>query len=290
MIRILLVVALTVAALAAPDNALAWGPGVHLAVSRFVLSNVGLLPAVVAALLLKHKDFFVYGSLAADFFVGKGSRNRPGHSHNWESGLALLETARSERLQAYSLGYLSHLAADVLAHNYYVPSVLTRSPAGGSLAHVYVEAQADSRLTGGAQPRAALAGRGQRAADLTLAHALRKDFFTLSLRKRLFRGGESLSRAKAWNSSLRLAQRVMPLPDGDCRLADMYDLSLRAVVSVLRDPHGSSVLAFDPIGCANLASVRAARRSEVPAGGRFQPAPELIALPGVRSAQLPHVA
>ena len=38
---------------------------------------------------------------------------------------------------------MTHLAADVVAHNYYVPNTLWTMPTGGKLSHVYVEAQAE---------------------------------------------------------------------------------------------------------------------------------------------------
>ena len=107
-----------------PDQALAWGPGVHLALGNSVLSNMGCLPPLVAALLGRHRDAFLYGCLSADIFIGKGTNIKPGHSHNWVTGFKLLKSAQDARVLAYAYGYLSHLAADVVAHNYFVPKAL----------------------------------------------------------------------------------------------------------------------------------------------------------------------
>ena len=226
------------ALLAVPGEALAWGPGVHTAVSRFVLANLDLLPGGVAFLLSQAPQAFLYGSLSADFFVGKGTRVKPGHSHNWSSGGKLLLAAGTPQLKAYALGYLTHLAADVVAHNFYVPNVLARAPYASNFWHVYVEMQADSRLTGGLSLSAKVSRRTQRGADNALVAALDKNRVTFMLRKRLFRGSMGVARLRSWNRSLRLAQRMFPLPDDPDYLHNMFDMSLRATLDILRDPEG----------------------------------------------------
>lgn len=239
-----------------PGEAFAWGPGVHTAVSRFVLANLDLLPHGVSALLSQFPQAFLYGSLSADFFVGKGTRVKPGHSHNWSSGSKLLTAADSPHLKVYAFGYLTHLAADVVAHNFYVPNVLARAPYASNFWHVYVEMQADSRLTGGLNLRTTVPRRTQRGADKALVAALEKNRVSFMLRKRLFRSSMGVAKMHAWNRSLRLAQRMFPLPDDPDYLRSMFDMSLRATLDILRDPEGSPVRDMDPIGSANLAQVK----------------------------------
>lgn len=127
------------------SNSLAWGPGVHMAIGNALLANTQLLPAETAALLLSNSAVFLYGCLSADIFIGKGSKAKRRHSHNWKTGFALLAEADKPHLRAYSLGYLSHLSADVLAHNYYVPNLMREAPTGGRLTHVYIEMLADDQ-------------------------------------------------------------------------------------------------------------------------------------------------
>jgi hypothetical protein len=253
----LLVVLSFVLALLAPHEALAWGPGVHTASARFVLANLDLVAPVAAALIARFPKTYLYGCLSADFFVGKGTKVRPGHSHNWESASRLVRAASSEQLMVHALGYMSHLAADVVAHNYYVPQVMARTVLPGNLAHVYVEMQADSRLTGGHGIR----GRksmpaAQRMLDKNLASALQKNRFTTFCRKRVFRGGMELAGLRGWNRSLRFAQRVLPLPDDRALLDAMFELSLRAVLDVLDSPEGTVLRDFDPIGSRNLSRAK----------------------------------
>ncbi len=256
MSRILCVLFAVACLLVIPGEAFAWGPGVHMAVSRFVLANLDLLPGNVAFLLSQSPQAFIYGSLSADFFVGKGSRVKPGHSHNWSSGGKLLLAAGTPQLRAYALGYLTHLAADVVAHNFYVPNVLARAPYASNFWHVYVEMQADSRLTGGFNHSAKIPRRTQRGADKALVAALEKNRVTFMLRKRLFRSGMGVSKLPSWHRSLRLAQRIFPLPDDPDYLRSMFDMALRATLDILRSPQDSPVCELDPIGSANLAQVK----------------------------------
>lgn len=239
-----------------PGEALAWGPGVHTAAARFVLANLDLVPSAVAALLTQFPNTYLYGCLSADFFVGKGTRVRPGHSHNWESAVRLSQAADCEQLQVHALGYMSHLAADVVAHNLYVPDVMVRTSLPANLAHAYVEVQADSRLTGGHGLTGRLSRPSQRMVDRSMVQALDKNVFTYLCRKRMFRGSVRLAGLRGWNRSLRFAQRVLPLPDDRADLDSMFELSLRAVLDVLRSPAGSALFTLDPIGSANLARAR----------------------------------
>ena len=129
-----------------PEQAVAWGPGVHLALGSQVLASVQYLSSVVASAICAYPQVFLYGSLSADIFIGKGCRFTPTHSHNWSLGFDLLKGAESPRQQAYAYGYLAHLAADVIAHNYFVPNMLDILPMPEKMAHVFVEMQADREV------------------------------------------------------------------------------------------------------------------------------------------------
>eukprot|EP00828_Plagiopyla_frontata_P032658 TRINITY_DN42528_c0_g1_i1.p2 TRINITY_DN42528_c0_g1~~TRINITY_DN42528_c0_g1_i1.p2 ORF type:complete len:229 (-),score=31.03 TRINITY_DN42528_c0_g1_i1:3-689(-) len=130
------IIALFLFFLAVPEQAQAWGPGMHMVTAHYVLDHLELLAPAVSQLLSENKDAFLYGCLSADIFIGKGSRSKRIHSHNWSTGTTLLESSQSPRLRAYALGYMAHLAADVVAHSYYVPNVLYRVKLRGRVSHV----------------------------------------------------------------------------------------------------------------------------------------------------------
>src|SRR2546428_465863 len=57
---------------------------------------------------------------------------------------------RGEPLRAFGLGYLAHLAADSVAHNFFVPKQLAVTSSTSSLGHSYWESRFETHL--GAEP------------------------------------------------------------------------------------------------------------------------------------------
>ena len=272
---ILILAALFVAVL--PDQAFAWGPGVHLALGNAVLSNLGCLPPLLAALLARHREAFLYGSLSADIFIGKGTSFKPGHSHNWVTGFKLLKSADNPRVAAYAYGYMTHLAADVVAHNYFVPNALAAMKSGSNLSHVYVEAQADRRFRCEHETALALLRMPNRAQDDSLLMAMERRRLPFLVKKQLLKGSLSLTGRKSWSDSLRLADRLLHASRVNRQLDEMFSLSENLVFDFLADPDNSPAVSFDPIGSGNLRLVREMRLNRC-AVGPFSPDEALLAI------------
>lgn len=261
-----------------PDQALAWGPGVHLALGNAVLANLGCLPPLLAAILSRHREAFLYGSLSADIFIGKGTRIKPGHSHNWVTGFKLLKSAPDPCVAAYAYGYLTHLAADVVAHNYFVPNALAAIKSGSNLSHVYVEAQADRRFRTEQETALNLLRMPNRVQDDTLLMAMDRRRLPFLVKKQLLKGSLSVTGRKSWTGSLRLAERLLHSSRVNRQLDDMFSLSENLVFDFLCGPDRSPAVAFDPIGSGNLRRVRDMRlnrRDMQP----FVPDESLLAIP-----------
>lgn len=255
-----------------PDQAEAWGPGVHLALGNSVLANLGCLPPLVAAMLTRHRDAFLYGSLSADIFIGKGTTLHPGHSHNWMTGFKLLKSSTDARVMAYAYGYLTHLAADVVAHNYYVPNALAVMNSGSKLSHVYVEAQADRRFRNEHETALAVFRKPNRIQDDILLTAMARHRLPFLVKKQIIKGSLSLTGRKSWSGSLRLADRLMHGQSVNRHLNEMFSLSENVILDFLSDPRNSPAVSFDPVGSGNLRLVRELRlsgRVELPPCGRL---------------------
>jgi len=90
-------------------------------------------------------DAFLYGSLAPDIVQGRRFQSRlRRHSHNWATGFGLLSAARGSEEQAFALGYLAHLGADVVAHNFYLPTRWIGRFNSAIASHILSEARFDS--------------------------------------------------------------------------------------------------------------------------------------------------
>ncbi len=257
------IIALFLFFLAVPEQAQAWGPGMHMVTAHYVLDHLELLAPAVSQLLSENKDAFLYGCLSADIFIGKGSRSKRIHSHNWSTGTTLLESSQSPRLRAYALGYMAHLAADVVAHNYYVPNVLYRVKLRGRVSHVYTEMQADRFLTWDRLEAKRLFHMPLKEADFCLLDALNQSRLPFLVKKRVYHGSLYLA-GKRINASLRYIDQRIPMDLNAGRILAMQRLSQGLVLDVLNNPCGSAVLDYDPIGSDHLNMVRRSRRRHSP--------------------------
>src|SRR5205814_3417903 len=84
-----------------------------------VLANLHQLPGLVADLLRAFPYDFLYGNIAADTSIAKKYAPVGRHCHAWHVGQEIFDLAPTDPLKAFGLGYLSHLAADSVAHNFF---------------------------------------------------------------------------------------------------------------------------------------------------------------------------
>lgn len=121
-----------------------WGPGHHLEFAeRVYRRRRELLPSQVAKLLNEHKSSYYYGNIAADIINFKAYGGSYNHCHRWSIVEDMREHAETNGQEAFILGYLSHLAADSIAHNHFVPYHLARFARTSGLGHLYWEMNAD---------------------------------------------------------------------------------------------------------------------------------------------------
>lgn len=189
-----------------PHDAWAWTPGTHVVLGETILSSLHYLPTTVADLLRSYPYDFLYGSIAADTTMAKKFAPADRHCHAWHVGREVLDTAPTDALRAFGYGYLAHLAADVVAHNNYVPRQLVISSSTKGMGHTYWESRVETIL-GDAVPRAAreLIGMDHRASDAHLERILSPTIFSVRTNRRLFRGMVRLSDSRTWQLSMAVA-------------------------------------------------------------------------------------
>lgn len=123
----------------APDQAYAWGPVTHLHLSAGFLEQYRDFISSAVPAILQHPLSFLYGCVAPDRFLAKNLKGYKEHTHNWDRAFDMLRFAATWDLQAFCFGYLSHLAADVVAHNLFVPSKMLLRKGLGNRSHSYWE-------------------------------------------------------------------------------------------------------------------------------------------------------
>ncbi|MGH7670531.1 MAG: zinc dependent phospholipase C family protein, partial [Gemmatimonadaceae bacterium] len=174
---------------ALPHAAFAWTPGTHVFLGDAVLHSTQLLPSAIADLLRAFPYDFLYGSIAADTSIAKKYAAVGRHCHSWDVGFDIHEAATDEPLRAFALGYLAHLAADSVAHNYFVPMQLTVTSSTSSIGHSYWESRFETHL-GERYSRQAhdLILLDHAMSDLLLDGILSPTLFSTHTNRRLFRG------------------------------------------------------------------------------------------------------
>ncbi|MCP4668619.1 MAG: zinc dependent phospholipase C family protein [Deltaproteobacteria bacterium] len=240
------------AQLLGPECAMAWGPGVHTVTALSLLNDVSLILPAIARVITSYPREYLYGCLSADFFIGKGKRKRAGQPHSWKGGLMFLSEAGDDREAAYAYGFLSHLAADVAAHHFFVPNLVHSYPAGRKVGHLYWEIKADYLIGPGYVKIAKdVLGMDHKECDDLLKMIAGKRRNRLKAKKRLFTQTVKVSDYFYATHDALFVGRPGHGRIFSEYLAFMVDLSCRLVKDFLTDPGSSPCLSYDPLGGQN---------------------------------------
>ncbi|MEK6611701.1 MAG: zinc dependent phospholipase C family protein [Gemmatimonadota bacterium] len=250
-----------------PVAAYAWTPGTHILLGEAVLRSASLLPASIAELLQAFPYDFLYGSIAADTSIAKKYARFGRHCHHWYVGLEILNRARDETLKSFAYGYLSHLAADVVAHNWFVPHQLAVTSSTKTIGHSYWESRFETHL--GAQ-------HSRRAHEIILLDHARADdhldrilsptIFSTHTNRRIFRGMVRVTDAESWQRVFALMAERSRWDLAERDVGSYLSRSFDFVVDFLRRMDGSEPYAHDPSGEEPLRAAKAVRRTAMRLG------------------------
>ena len=234
-------------------EALAWGPGIHTVIALNTLDDARLILPSIGGIISSFPLEYLYGCLAADFFLGKSRMKKACHAHNWQGGFRLLRKAADDREAAYAYGFLSHLAADVIAHNFFVPSMISEYRALRKKSHLYWEIRADF-LVGPEYTRIAktVLGMDHRGCDKLLKGISGKKKTGLGAKKLIYTQSVKISDRAHTTHHMFFPDRVSRKHRFDDYASFMIGLSLRVVKGFLRYPETSPCLSHDPIGTRNI--------------------------------------
>ncbi|MFQ5495328.1 MAG: zinc dependent phospholipase C family protein [Phycisphaerae bacterium] len=259
-IRILAVLAVVIL-LATPSDAWAWGPTTHVKLATDLLSNLSLLPAAVAALIAAHRRHFAYGNIATDTVLAKKMSRVKQVCHRWTTGFNLLESAESDAGRAFAFGYLSHLAADTVAHNKFLPRQMAVSRSTVSFGHLYWEIRADALIEKKHWRMLRSLVHGSYAEpEAMLEHQLSATLLSFKTNRVIFKQVNLLASERAWRRSVEFWARMSRHPLDAAVVRDYHRESLDRVIDVLAHGARSRVLHEDPNGNAALGCAKAQRK------------------------------
>ncbi len=241
--------------LAFPSDAQAWGPLAHLNFSAQALASLGSVQPALRGVLQDFGNEFLYGSLAADIVVGKNMARFLYHCHNWRVGFNVLKHAKPGGEQAFALGFLSHLAADTVAHNYFVPFKTVASYHKTNTRHAYWELRYDQRMDKGLSRVARqVTTRAMRNHDDYLERMLYgSSVIPFGVSKQLFRSLLATARIGRFGQVSRLAlarERNLVLePD---LVLDTNEMAVRSILGMLAEGERSEAARADATGARNI--------------------------------------
>ncbi len=257
-----LIIFFTVLLVSLPADALAWGVGVHLQLGSSILNNLPSLPLALRALLEAYPHDFLYGCISADITLGKKFTHYLNHCHSWRMGRKILEAAKTDAERACAYGYLAHLAADTVAHSYYVPYKMVRTFNTLLLKHTYWE----MRFEAGVDPRIwivarSIARKNFQENDNLMRGVLSNTLFSFGTNKRLFNSILLLSRLQQYQKMMRSLSRVSKYTLEASDREGYLELAEEASFSLLTGMEDSPFWKADPTGERALHAAKLIRRN-----------------------------
>ena len=225
-----------------PTMAFAWGPLTHIYLGNELFSLASLLPGGIAEVIRRYRKDFIYGNLMADIIVGKKYLPDNKNSHNWDFAFDLFKAAETKQQKAFVYGYLSHLAADTVAHNIYTAN-------RKNFAHTLCEMKADSIIDKKYWLQAVEIDRKiQIRNDIFLENFLERFVFSFKTNKRILKGMVFLSifnREKIGDFIDRNLITTLPMRE---TIEKLHQDSLDKIIDLFQNWKNSEVIKVNPIG------------------------------------------
>lgn len=246
--------AFILAFLSDPANAHAWGPGTHLDIALTVLQHAAWVAPAVRALIETFPAEYIYGSVSPDIINGKKYAGAIHHCHNWSIGKLILEEAKTDMERAAAWGYLTHLAADCVAHNYFVPFKMIKSFRHRSLSHIYWEMRFDLHVPDQRWKEIKqVIRRDYVPFDHLLERVLKKTLFSFRTNKRIFNSVLILQKMRQLRFGLKTYAKVSRWEFTPKEVKPYSDLMWETVRNFLENPEKSKCLNAEPSGMRKLA-------------------------------------
>jgi hypothetical protein len=251
-----------------PAVAHAWTPGTHIFLGEAVMRSLPLLPSSISELLAAFPYDFLYGSIAADTSIAKKYAAAGRHCHSWNVGFEIHNNAESEPLRAFGLGYLAHLAADSVAHNYFVPHQLTITSSTAALGHSYWESRFDMHI-GERFSRTAkqLILRDHSHSDEHLDRILSPTIFSTPTNRRIFRGMVYVADSESWQRIFHLVEEKSRWDLAEREVETYMARAFDYIIDLMTRLDHAEPYKLDPAGTIPLREAKKVRRAALRRGG-----------------------
>jgi hypothetical protein len=179
-------------------------------------------------------------------------------------GFQVERAAETRPDQAFALGFLAHLAADTVAHNYFVPFQTLASFHRSRTCHAYWELRYDQRMDRALSAVARrVSARSYRGHDELLRRTLRgSSVLPFSVSKGLFGSVLASARSAGFQSLSRaVLARHRDLPLEDELVDETAGMAVEAILGVLREGERCQAARADATGSRNIRMARRLRQA-----------------------------
>ncbi len=245
-----------------PSHAFAWGPITHLSYGTEVLNNLSLLTYPMQQLLRSFPKDYLYGCIAADITLKKDLVDYLHNCHNWDVGLNLLNRAKSSPQKAFAYGYLSHLAADTISHNYFVPYHVVASYPTKTLKHIYWElrfdATRDKKFWKMAKELALQYHKSEH--DSLVQKNIKRTLFSFRTNKFIFNQLMNLENSPHWYQLIKSMVDKSAWKLSSTDVQEFEGLAVDAIIDFLNHKKKSKYYLIDPSGKRALQHAKSVRK------------------------------
>ena len=245
------------------EHAFGWGLATHMELAESLLSQAVLLGSGIGVILLGRSKDFILGNLLADVIIGKKLSSRRWKAHHWNAGWRLLENGHDDRTRALAYGFLSHLAADTVAHNGFVPTQISRAGSTLSLGHLYWELRADQYADPAHRKNIQrMLKNFPGIHEKLLTDHLYPELMWFGFNRRVFVHLNHWTNGTKFHRAMKVCQEVSPWVLPIDELNQYKAQALDRMADVLINGRKSTVLHEDPNGRKVLSDLRNSRRGK----------------------------
>jgi hypothetical protein len=225
-----------------PASAFAWGPLTHIYLGSEMYSMGSLLPAGLFEIIRRYRKDFIYGNLMADIIVGKKYLPDSKNSHSWDVAFDLLNVTKTKQQKAFVYGYMSHLAADTVAHNIYTADKK-------NFGHTLMELKADSIIDKKYWFQAIeIDRRIQMRNDIFLEDSLERFIFSFKTNKRILKSMVFLSVFNRGKISDFIDKNLITSLPVRETIEKLHQESIDKIVDLFQNWEKSKVVKVNPSG------------------------------------------
>jgi hypothetical protein len=244
-----------------PATALAFGPVAHVDLGMDLVAHAIGIGTGVFALIRDHQRDFLRGTLGPDREVAKNLAPYLKHSHNWNRAFLRYRDAPDAAGRSFFLGWLCHLAADAVSHNYLVPLKTVESHRSVFASHVYWEMRFDARArTRGGDWALKTLGLDEKEHRRFLATVVPGNVLGPRFNVRMTGLAIRVQRALAFRKASAYVDRESRLRLTEEDEDDVRRLAFEAQLGLLKKLERSPVVRLDPRGTVAISLARRIRR------------------------------